>query len=67
MFCAPLRVKSLLFTALLVFKAKAWGFWGLVFLVQDPWAGEPDVELTFHSSGRTSATVIILPICGSPT
>ena len=38
-------MKSLLFTALLVFKAKAWGFWGFVFLVQDQWAGEPDVEL----------------------
>ena len=51
-FYAPLRVKSLLFTTLLVFKAKAWGFWGFVFLVQDQWAGEPDVELTLHASGE---------------
>ena len=36
-------------------------FWGLIFLVQDPQAGQPDVGLRPpHSLGRISAIVIIL-------
>ena len=41
-------------------------FWGFFFLVQDSWAGEPNVGLgTLRSLGRrTSAIVIILPFVG---
>lgn len=40
-------------------------FWGLVFTVQEPWAGELSVALrTLGCSGRTLAIVIILPLVG---
>ena len=70
-FCRhPLRAESLFPTALqlshrqipLAFKARRPG--GLVFLVWDPQAGEPDVGLGPHSLGRTSAIVIILLFVG---
>ena len=39
-------------------------FWGLVFPVQDPQAGEHNVGLSPFSLGRTSAIVINLPFVG---
>lgn len=41
-------------------------FWGLI-MVQDSWAGEPNVDWTSQSLGRTSEVVIFLPIVGCHT
>ena len=40
---------------------------GLVFPVQDAWAGEPDMGLSPRFLGRNSAIVIFLPFMGWPS
>ena len=40
-------------------------FWGLIFPMQDPWAGKPEVGLSLFLR-RTSAIIIILLLVGCP-
>ena len=64
----PLRAESVSYSSLALLDISPAGFqsqmfWGLIFLMQEPWAGEPDVGLRKnpHSLGRTSLIVIFLP------
>lgn len=40
--------------------------WGLIFLVQDPWAGEPDVGLRTLTPVGEPLQYNYCPVCGSP-
>ena len=42
-------------------------FWGLVFLVQDSWAGEPDMGLRPLTPLGEPLQCNYPPVCGSPT
>lgn len=41
--------------------------WGLIFLVPDPWAGEPDVGLRTLTPVGEPLQCNYSPVCGSPT
>ena len=72
-FCAhPLRVESVSYSLLTLQYASPAGleiqtFWGLIFLVQHPQAGEPNVGLNPSLLGENLCNCNYSPICGSLT
>ena len=68
----PLTVKSFFPSSFALLKVSPTGlqsqvFWKLIFLVQDPWAGEPDVELRSLTLWGVPLQGNYLPVCGSRT